>query len=232
MRKGGTRSGASSPRRANSDMILDGRSQGIAATLDISVKTVTTHRSRLIKKLGLDPTWAFSVTRAEWQTASDGVRSSRVSVIVGTSGYSYKEWKGIFYPELFRRRDASFYATHLGSVEINNTFYGCPRRDSREVGRDGRTTSRCHQAPQRITPQTLAASRTSAPPPRVASFSPKLGPFLFHCLRICAPGVGKRVRCSPGARERRVAPGAQRSCSPRDVRVLEAHDQLCVCPTR
>jgi len=36
-------------------MILDGRRlKEIAATLEISVKTVTTHRSRLLRKLGLD----------------------------------------------------------------------------------------------------------------------------------------------------------------------------------
>jgi len=37
------------------NMILDGRRlKEIAATLDISVKTVTTHRSRLLRKLGLE----------------------------------------------------------------------------------------------------------------------------------------------------------------------------------
>lgn len=36
-------------------MILEGRRlKEIAARLDISVKTVTTHRSRLLRKLGLD----------------------------------------------------------------------------------------------------------------------------------------------------------------------------------
>jgi DNA-binding CsgD family transcriptional regulator len=36
-------------------MILDGRRlKEIASTLDISVKTVTTHRSRLLRKLGLE----------------------------------------------------------------------------------------------------------------------------------------------------------------------------------
>ena len=45
-----------SPReREVMSMILDGRRlKEIAATLDISVKTVTTHRSRLLRKLGLD----------------------------------------------------------------------------------------------------------------------------------------------------------------------------------
>ena len=48
-------------------------------------------------------------------------------VIVGTSGYSYKEWKGTFYPEaLPASRMLSFYATHFESVEINNTFYRMP----------------------------------------------------------------------------------------------------------
>ncbi len=45
-----------SPReREVMNMILSGRRlKEIAATLDISVKTVTTHRSRLLRKLGLD----------------------------------------------------------------------------------------------------------------------------------------------------------------------------------
>jgi uncharacterized protein YecE (DUF72 family) len=48
-------------------------------------------------------------------------------VIVGTSGYSYKEWKGTFYPDdLPASRMLSFYAQHFGAVEINNTFYRMP----------------------------------------------------------------------------------------------------------
>jgi DNA-binding CsgD family transcriptional regulator len=45
-----------SPReREVMNMILSGRRlKEIAATLDISVKTVTTHRSRLLRKLGVD----------------------------------------------------------------------------------------------------------------------------------------------------------------------------------
>jgi uncharacterized protein YecE (DUF72 family) len=49
---------------------------------------------------------------------------------VGTSGYSYKEWKGIFYPEkLAAKAMLGFYAKHFGTVEINQTFYRLPRRD-------------------------------------------------------------------------------------------------------
>ena len=46
---------------------------------------------------------------------------------VGTSGYSYKEWKGPFYPEDLPAKDMlSFYGGQLGAVEINNTFYRMP----------------------------------------------------------------------------------------------------------
>ncbi|HET6486720.1 MAG TPA: DUF72 domain-containing protein [Spirochaetia bacterium] len=46
---------------------------------------------------------------------------------IGTSGYSYKEWKGTFYPEtLAAAKMLSFYAERLGTVEINNTFYRLP----------------------------------------------------------------------------------------------------------
>ncbi len=46
---------------------------------------------------------------------------------VGTSGYSYKEWKGSFYPEKLAASEMlKFYAERLNTVEINNTFYRMP----------------------------------------------------------------------------------------------------------
>jgi uncharacterized protein YecE (DUF72 family) len=49
-------------------------------------------------------------------------------LLAGASGYSFKEWRGIFYPEKMEA-DAMlpFYAERLPSVEINNTFYRMPR---------------------------------------------------------------------------------------------------------
>jgi uncharacterized protein YecE (DUF72 family) len=48
---------------------------------------------------------------------------------VGTSGYSYKEWKGDFYPEDIAPADMlAFYSTRLAAVEINNTFYRLPKQ--------------------------------------------------------------------------------------------------------
>ena len=47
---------------------------------------------------------------------------------VGTSGYSYKEWKGSFYPEDLKADEMlRYYGTQLPAVEINNTFYRLPR---------------------------------------------------------------------------------------------------------
>ena len=51
----------------------------------------------------------------------------------GTSGFSFKEWKGPFYPEkLPANQMLSFYAEHLPTVEINNTFYRMPKRSMLE----------------------------------------------------------------------------------------------------
>ena len=52
---------------------------------------------------------------------------------VGTSGYSYKEWKGNFYPEdLPAKEMLSYYASRLPAVEINNTFYRLPQKSMLE----------------------------------------------------------------------------------------------------
>jgi len=48
-------------------------------------------------------------------------------LLAGASGYSFKEWKGVFYPDKIDS-DAMlpFYASRLPTVEINNTFYRMP----------------------------------------------------------------------------------------------------------
>jgi uncharacterized protein YecE (DUF72 family) len=53
-----------------------------------------------------------------------------VRVLTGTSGFSYKEWKGSFYPEdLPDAEMLRYYASRLSAVEINNTFYRMPRAE-------------------------------------------------------------------------------------------------------
>jgi len=51
-----------------------------------------------------------------------------MNLYVGTSGFSYKEWKGTFYPEdLPEKQMLRFYGERFRSVEINNTFYRMPK---------------------------------------------------------------------------------------------------------
>ena len=53
---------------------------------------------------------------------------------VGTSGYSYKEWKGSFYPPKLPAKDMlGFYAQHFSTVEINNTHYKMPTVEAVEA---------------------------------------------------------------------------------------------------
>jgi uncharacterized protein YecE (DUF72 family) len=56
---------------------------------------------------------------------------------IGTSGYQYKHWKGIFYPEgLPAKKWLQFYASQFDTVEINNTFYHLPSENSFDQWRD------------------------------------------------------------------------------------------------
>ncbi|MDH3589836.1 MAG: DUF72 domain-containing protein [Gammaproteobacteria bacterium] len=51
-----------------------------------------------------------------------------MQVYAGTSGYSYKEWLGNFYPEkLVAAKMLGYYGERLPAVEINNTFYRMPK---------------------------------------------------------------------------------------------------------
>jgi uncharacterized protein YecE (DUF72 family) len=52
---------------------------------------------------------------------------TRGNLLVGTSGFAYKEWKPELYPEdLPQRKFLEFYASVFPSVEINVTFYRMP----------------------------------------------------------------------------------------------------------
>jgi uncharacterized protein YecE (DUF72 family) len=83
-----------------------------------------------------------------------------MQIHVGTSGFSYKEWKGTFYPEKIKGPDMlRFYAERFDTVEINNTFYRMPQASvlehwAQEVPPGFRFVLK---APQRITHQKRLA---------------------------------------------------------------------------
>lgn len=107
-------------------------------------------------------------------------------LIVGTSGYSYKEWKGTFYPtDLPAAKMLTFYAGHFGSVEINNTFYRMPEAKTLEkwAAEVGDDFTFVLKAPQRITHQKKLAGVEDDVRYflEVASvLGGKLGPLLFQ----------------------------------------------------
>ncbi len=105
---------------------------------------------------------------------------------VGTSGYSYKEWKGKFYPtDLPADGMLRFYTERLPTVEINNTFYRMPSSKLVEgwasEAPDGFLFA--VKAPQRITHQKRL--KDAGEPLQVflavaRKLGAKLGPLLFQ----------------------------------------------------
>src|SRR5215467_10717688 len=80
--------------------------------------------------------------------------AARGEVRIGTSGFSYKEWVGGFYPEKTPgTKMLEYYAARLPTVEINMTFRRMPRRELLE-GWAAKTPAHFRfalKAPQRIT---------------------------------------------------------------------------------
>ena len=107
-------------------------------------------------------------------------------VRVGTSGYSYKEWKGPFYPKDLPAGDfLRFYGERLPTVEINNTFYRMPTAKlalgwCAEVPDD---FAFAVKAPQRITHMAKLKGAEDAVAAFVKAVTPmgaRLGPLLFQ----------------------------------------------------
>jgi uncharacterized protein YecE (DUF72 family) len=107
-------------------------------------------------------------------------------MLAGTSGYSYKEWLGRFYPEkLPANAMLRYYAERFATVEINNTFYRMPAesmlaRWTEEVPEDFAFTLK---APRRITHEKRlreAESDVSEFLRRAAVLGNKLGVVLFQ----------------------------------------------------
>jgi uncharacterized protein YecE (DUF72 family) len=109
-----------------------------------------------------------------------------MKMLAGTSGYSFKEWRGHFYPEkLPANAMLSYYAERLATVEINNTFYRMPAetvlaRWASEVPAHFAFTLK---APRRIThDKRLVEAGADATEflRRAATLEDKLGALLFQ----------------------------------------------------
>ncbi len=108
-------------------------------------------------------------------------------VHTGTSGFSYKEWKGSFYPPTITAAAMlPFYASRFSTVEINNTFHRMPSAKLLEGWAaqvpDGFTFAL--KAAQRITHKAKLGEAAADPVAyflRVArGLEHRLGPILFQ----------------------------------------------------
>jgi uncharacterized protein YecE (DUF72 family) len=107
-------------------------------------------------------------------------------IAVGTSGYSYKEWKGSFYPtDLPASKMLAYYSERFNTVEINASFYRMP--EAKTVAKwaaevpDGFTF--ILKAPQRITHQKKLVDTGDEVRylfEVAESLGTKLGPVLFQ----------------------------------------------------
>ncbi len=113
-------------------------------------------------------------------------RARRPALYIGTSGWSYRHWKGPFYPSgLPTDEYLSFYAQRFSSVEINNTFYRLPDKKILLRWRDAVPASFLFSV--KVSRYITHVKRLANPAQSlkrflrvVALLGPSLGPVLFQ----------------------------------------------------
>jgi uncharacterized protein YecE (DUF72 family) len=109
-------------------------------------------------------------------------------LFAGASGYSFKEWRGAFYPDKLKPEEMlAWYSERLPAVEINNTFYRMPKT---EMLRDWAATTPAHfrfaiKASRRITHIARLKSDAAAESVdylygKLSELGAKRGPVLFQ----------------------------------------------------
>jgi len=73
------------------------------------------------------------------------MRTKRGQLRIGTSGYQYDHWRGVFYPkDIPKKRWFAYYAGHFDTVEINNTFYRLPSAEIFDAWREQAPPDFCY----------------------------------------------------------------------------------------
>jgi uncharacterized protein YecE (DUF72 family) len=115
-----------------------------------------------------------------------GGQNRGVRILVGTSGWQYRDWRGRFYPRAVPQKGwLAYFSARFPIVEVNNTFYNLPKEETFVAWRDGSAdgfligvkASRYITHIQRLReprePVELLWSRCRL-------LGPKLGPVLFQ----------------------------------------------------
>jgi uncharacterized protein YecE (DUF72 family) len=158
-------------------------------------------------------------------------------IVLGTSGWQYRDWRGRFYPQgLPQRGWLEHYAEHFDTVEINNAFYRLPERKTFADWRERTPERFCFAVKmsrylthvKRLKDPTEPIQRFFS---RAEALGPKLGPVLFQL-----PPTLKRDTGLLDAALDLVPPGVKVTVEPRHESwwvdgtraVLERHDAaLC-----
>lgn len=119
-----------------------------------------------------------------------------MGLLVGTSGWQYRDWRGVVYPEgVPQRRWLESYAGRFGCVEVNNAFYRLPERSVFERWRDA--TPEGFRVAVKVSRYLTHVKRLRDPEEpvarlveRAAGLGDRLGPYLLQ--------LPPTLRCEPG----------------------------------
>jgi uncharacterized protein YecE (DUF72 family) len=109
-----------------------------------------------------------------------------MDVLVGTSGWQYSSWKGVFYPaDVPQRAWLAYFAERFPTVEVNNSFYMLPKPTSFERWRDSTPegfviTVKASRYITHIRRLREARDAVQTFWSRARLLGPKLGPVLFQ----------------------------------------------------
>ncbi len=107
-------------------------------------------------------------------------------VRIGCSGWIYKHWRGLFYPQdLPVKRWFAWYASEFDTVEINNSFYRLPKAETFEAWRDQAPPGFCYAVKaNRFLTQAKKLKDCEEPLARMMApfrrLKPALGPILYQ----------------------------------------------------
>ncbi|MFI0787988.1 DUF72 domain-containing protein [Streptomyces lydicus] len=155
-----------------------------------------------------------------------------MTVLLGTSGWQYPDWRGVLYPQgCPQRRWLEEYARHFATVESNAAFYRLPEEktfaDWRERTPDGFVmavkASRYLTHIKRLREPAEPVRRLMA---RAEALGPRLGPVLLQLpptLRCDTGLLDDCLACFPAGARVAVEPRHDSWWTPQVRTVLERH---------
>ena len=112
--------------------------------------------------------------------------AKRGEIRIGCSGWNYKHWRGLFYPEgLPQKRWFEHYAATFDTVEINNSFYRLPKAETFDKWREQAPDGFCYAVKaNRFLTQAKKLKDCEEPLKRMMTpfrhLGDRLGPILFQ----------------------------------------------------